>query len=136
VSCAYPKKSDFFKPQTLSSGQATIYLYRADNGNTGRSEENPVVFINAKKIGNLKFGGYYYEYVTPGEVEVSFYKPIFGVDLVTRPRLKFNLHVEAGKEYFVEYKIDEETKSPILKQTPNSLALPEIQHTQLLTFER
>lgn len=104
--------SSFFEPTPIAkSGNAMVYVYRPAATNPGKKPltlSYPEVMLDGVSAGLLKYNEYLALEVTPGQRE--FLVTGLTRDAKWEPRdLSYTLNVEAGKSYFLRYRVEFDT---------------------------
>lgn len=130
--CAYPQKTTSFEPAKIEKNEGLVYLYRTPTSIHSINPDVPKFYINDEPIGRLVIGGYYAIKVQPGDVNISYKTPLFGIlFLFKNGRIRFQ--VLPNKPVYVKFAVlfsmGTET---VFEVVPDEVGRAEIKETNLL----
>jgi hypothetical protein len=130
--CAYPKKTKLFEPGILRPEKSRVYLYRTKTQIHSVNPDVPKFYVGDRLIGRLLIGGYYLVEVDPGEHEIYYKVPLFGITFPWKSG-KLKVQLKPGETAYVKFAV-EFGLGPvtIFRVMPANAGEQEIRQTQLL----
>ena len=132
VGCAHPKKTSSFKVADVSPNKGVVYLYRLPTHVHSLNPDIPKFYAGDETVGKLLIGGYYAIELPPGEIDLTYKTPLFGIYFPWKSgRLK--VKVKSSQPTFVKFEVTfgmgASTKFVVI---PNHIGSKEITQTKLL----
>ncbi len=130
-SCSQVKHQESFSEISSHSEKALVYLYWPKNSDH-ESTHNPLISINNKELGRIKYQGHFVRLVNPGaiKIEVYRYKFIFKLKHLVEP-LKFE--ARKGRVYYIAFAPYQ--NKTLLRIVPKDLALKQLKQTKVLMID-
>ncbi len=132
VSCAHPSRTTSFKRQKVAADKAIIYLYRLPTHVHSLNPDIPKFYAGDRTVGKLLIGGYYPIEVEPGDIDITYKTPLFGLYFPWksgRLRVKASSSKPVFLKFEVSYGMGSITK---FKEVPENIGSVEIKKTSLL----
>ena len=132
VSCAYPKKTSKFTQASFPPNKAMIYLYRLPTHVHSLNPDIPKFYVGDQTIGKLLIGGYYFIEVDPGEIDITYKTPLFGIYFPWKDE-RLRINAKPGKPIFLKFEVTFGLGSVTkFKEVPANVGSVEITKTSLL----